>query len=104
MAPALDINRLWEAVDRQRRERRLTKRKVAAELGVHPAVLSTWQWGDKMPATDSVIRLVTRLDIDLRDYISATRPRVKRRDPGPSPPGPSRRTPAIRRGTAPRCT
>ncbi|MDL4815984.1 hypothetical protein [Actinomadura opuntiae] len=69
--PKLDVLALWAALDRDRRLRRLTKRAVAEVLGVHPAVLGAWQWGDRVPATDSLVRMIIWLDADLRDFISS---------------------------------
>ena len=63
----LDHEELFEAVDRERRHRRLKRHQAAAELGVSPTTWSSWSAGAKI-GSDSALRACVWLDADLRSF------------------------------------
>ena len=67
----LDGEELFEAIDRERRHRRLKRRQAAAELGVSATTWSTWSAGGRI-GSDAVLRfhLVGPRLARFRDVIS----------------------------------
>jgi transcriptional regulator with XRE-family HTH domain len=65
--PELDMARLQEALERERRRREMTYPEVAARLGITTAAVRQWRRGFGMNG-DTALRLALLLDIDLRDY------------------------------------
>jgi hypothetical protein len=65
---ALDYEELFEAVDRQRRRRHLTRAQACAELGVSPASWSCWSNGATIGG-ESALRISLWCDRDLRDFV-----------------------------------
>lgn len=70
--PELDMARLQEALERERRRRKMTHLEVAAELGVSDATIRQWRRGFGMNGTIA-LRVVIFLRTDLRRY-AVTRP------------------------------
>lgn len=73
-AMLLDDEELFEAVDRVRRRRGLTRAQVAAELGVSPASWSGWSSGRTPIGGDSALRISVFIDRDLRDFLKPAEP------------------------------
>lgn len=67
----LDIPGLFEALDRKRRQRRISRAQLAAELGVTPAVITRFGWGG-YPAAPTLVSIITWVDRDLREFIDTT--------------------------------
>jgi hypothetical protein len=63
----LDSEELFEAMDRERRHRRLTRAQACAELGVSPASWSCWSNGATIGA-GSALRISFWINRDLRDF------------------------------------
>jgi hypothetical protein len=63
----LDSEELFEAVDRERRHRRLKRHQAAAELGVSPTTWSCWSAGATI-GSDAALRASVWLNRDLRDF------------------------------------
>jgi transcriptional regulator with XRE-family HTH domain len=71
----LDSESLFEAMDRERRHRRLTRAQACAELGISPTSWSSWSAGATIGA-GSALRISLWIDRDLRDF---AKPRAKAR-------------------------
>jgi len=63
----LDMVRLQEALERERRRRKITHLEEAAELGVSDATVRQWRRGFGMNG-DTALRLALLLRVDLRDF------------------------------------
>jgi transcriptional regulator with XRE-family HTH domain len=63
----LDMARLQEMLERERRRRKMTHLEVAAELGVSDATVRQWRRGFGMNG-DTALRLALLLRVDLRDF------------------------------------
>lgn len=63
----LDSEELFEAVDRERRHRRLNRAQAAAELGVSATTWSSWSAGATI-GSDSALRACVWLEADLRSF------------------------------------
>jgi transcriptional regulator with XRE-family HTH domain len=72
-AMEFDSEEMFEALDRERRHRRLTRAQAAAELGVMAGTWSYWSRGGKI-GSDSVLRGCIWLNVDLKDF---AKPRAK---------------------------
>ena len=73
-APELDSESLFEAMDRERRHRHLSRAQACAELGVHPSSWSCWSNGRTPIGGESALRISLWCDRDLRDFV---KPRAK---------------------------
>jgi len=69
----LDYEELFEAMDRHRRRRHLTRAQACTELLVSPASWSTWSNGAPIGG-ESALRISLWCDRDLRDFV---KPRAK---------------------------
>jgi len=74
----LDSESLFEAADRERRHRRLTRAQAAAELGVSATTWSSWSAGATIGA-GSALRASIWLNADLRRF---AKPRARAGPPG----------------------
>ena len=64
----LDVARLYEALDRERRRRKMLLADVADELRVNYSTMACWRRGGGMNA-DALVRLSLWMPrLDLRDY------------------------------------
>jgi transcriptional regulator with XRE-family HTH domain len=63
----LDVERLLEALDRERLSRELTALQVADQLDINPSTIRQWRLGVGMSG-DVALRLAIWLPCDLRDY------------------------------------
>jgi hypothetical protein len=63
----LDSEELFEAADRERRHRRLTRAQASAELGISPTSWSSWSSGATIGA-GSALRISLWIDADLRRF------------------------------------
>jgi hypothetical protein len=61
----LDVEALYEAVDRRRRHLRMRRKEVAAELGIAPYTISFWGAGGGIGA-DAVLRSCVWLGSDIQ--------------------------------------
>ena len=84
----LDVRKLLEALDRERRSRGLTQHQVAAQLCINPSTIRQWRFGVSMSG-DVAVRLALWLPADLRDY--ARQPVDPVPAPADQPPEPERR-------------
>ncbi len=64
----LDDDMLFEAADRERRHRRLTRAQACAELGVHQSSWCNWSRGVPIGG-ESALLISLWLDRDLRDFV-----------------------------------
>lgn len=67
----VDAEAVYEALDRQRRHRRMRRREVAAVLGVSPSAYTAWGMGGGVNAA-VLIRAFAWLErdiSDIRDFI-----------------------------------
>ena len=62
---------LFEALDRKRRQLRMSRTQLAEELGVTPAVITRFGWGG-YPATPTLVSIIRWVDRDLREFIETT--------------------------------
>jgi len=69
--PRLDVQALYDALDQQRRTRKLSWRQVAAEAGVGPSTLSRMTKG-KRPDVDSFAVLVSWLGVPADTFLQGT--------------------------------
>lgn len=69
----LDSESLFEAMDRERRHRHLTRAQASAELGISPTSWSSWSAGATIGA-GSALRISIWIDPDLRRF---AKPKVK---------------------------
>lgn len=65
----VDDERVYEALDRQRRHLRMRYREVAQLLGVSPASISAWGHGGGL-SPDALARACIWLEADLRDFVA----------------------------------
>jgi transcriptional regulator with XRE-family HTH domain len=63
----IDLDALFEAVDRQRRHLRMRRQDVAAELGIAACTLSSWEAGGGIGAT-AILRVCSWLNCDIRTF------------------------------------
>ncbi len=63
----LDSESLFEAMDRERRHRRLTRAQASAELGISPTSWSSWSSGATIGA-GSALRISFWINRDLRTF------------------------------------
>ena len=63
----LDSEELFEAMDRERRHRRLTRAQACAELGISPTSWSSWSSGATIGA-GSALRISFWINADLRRF------------------------------------
>ena len=66
-ALVLDGEELFEAIDRERRHRRLNRRQAAAELGVSATTWAAWSARGRI-GSDAALRACVWLDADLRHF------------------------------------
>ncbi|MGH3406455.1 MAG: hypothetical protein ACRDRJ_28730 [Streptosporangiaceae bacterium] len=66
-AVTLDSELLFEALDKERRRRRMTRRAVCAEIGVSGASYCSWGYGNGISG-DAIARIARWLDVDIRDF------------------------------------
>jgi transcriptional regulator with XRE-family HTH domain len=67
----LGVERLYLALDRQRRTRRITWRQVAAEVGVSASTFTRIGLGGRRPDVDALVRILAWLGTtDLAPYIA----------------------------------
>jgi len=74
----MDSEELFEALDRERRHRRLNRAQAAAEVGVSSTTWSYWSAGGKI-GSDSALRISLWIDRDLRTF---AKPRSRAVPPG----------------------
>lgn len=63
----LDLDAVYFAVDARRRQLRMHRSAVAAELGLYPSALTRLDHG-KMPVPNTLLRIMAWLDRDIRDF------------------------------------
>ena len=63
----VDLDALFEAVDRKRRHLGMRRKDVAAELGIAACTLSTWGAGGGIGAT-AILRVCSWLNCDIRTF------------------------------------
>ena len=61
----LDIERLCEAIERERCRRQLTHREVANQLGVSVSTILYWRHGTTHPTGDALLRVFIWLNLGL---------------------------------------
>ena len=70
MSPCLDVEALYQALDRKRRQARLRWRDIAKEAGVSPSTLTRVGHG-RRPDADGLVRLLVWLgETDVRAFIA----------------------------------
>lgn len=72
--PRLDVQALCDALDQQRRSRKLSWRQVAAEAGVGPSTLSRMTSKGKRPDVDSFAALVEWLGVPADTFLRGAQP------------------------------
>jgi hypothetical protein len=70
----LDTGRLFEDLDRKRRQAHLSRTTVCQAMGVSPAAWTRLNWAGT-PSARTLVQVVAWLDADLRNYLTAPRPR-----------------------------
>ncbi len=74
-APMLDTEALYTALDRQRRERRISFRQVLREAGIPCASITTRLGRHHQVSAENLIRLLLWLgETDLKPYLRAQPP------------------------------
>ena len=63
----IDLDKVVEAIDRQRRHRKLKRQDVARELGVAPCTLSSWGYGGGIGA-NAILRVCHWLHRDITTF------------------------------------
>lgn len=64
----LNSEALFEELDRRRRERRMTRKELCAEIGVTGSSYCSWSHGCGISGS-ALARVAEWLDIDVRDYL-----------------------------------
>ncbi len=64
----LDSEKIFEALDRERRHRKMRRKDVAAELGVAACTVTYWGSGGKL-GSDAVLRACVWLGRNITDFI-----------------------------------
>ena len=65
----VDTESLFEALDRERRKRRMTRKDLCAELGVTGSSYCGWSHGLGISGA-AIASISCWLDVDLRDYVA----------------------------------
>jgi hypothetical protein len=67
----LDVGRMFEDLDRKRRQAHLSRTTVCRAMGVSPAAWTRLNWAGT-PSARTLVQAVAWLDADLRDYVIRT--------------------------------
>jgi transcriptional regulator with XRE-family HTH domain len=64
----LDNEAVFEALDKERRRRRMTRAAVCAEIGVTGATYCSWGYGGGISGS-TLARIAQWLDVDIRGFV-----------------------------------